>query len=235
MSGQMSAVVVAHGDADRADRAVAAAADLLVAADGGALVLGKWKLTPHLVVGDMDSLDAATLADLARRGAEVHRYPAEKDESDLELALAHAVAAGARRVVVLGAFGGGRLDYTVANALLLADERWRGVDLRARKGGTTVRALHAGEPMRLEGAVGDRVTILPATADLAGVTSRGLRYGLDGDALALGRARGVSNAIVALPASLGCERGIALVFESALGRAHERGDRTATTRGRKAT
>src|SRR2546430_744789 len=55
----MRAVVVAHGDVLPADRAVIGADDYVVAADGGAFALERWKLLPHLIVGDMDSLGDA--------------------------------------------------------------------------------------------------------------------------------------------------------------------------------
>src|SRR6266550_1223547 len=105
----MRAVVVAHGDVLPADRAAIEAEDLVVAADGGAFALERWKILPHLVVGDMDSLGDAGVERLARQGIGVVKFPAAKDESDLELAVTHAINAGAKEIVLLGARGGGSL------------------------------------------------------------------------------------------------------------------------------
>ena len=77
--------------------------DRIIAADGGArhaLALG---LTPHVVVGDMDSLDAEMRERLARQGSRLVLYPAEKDETDLELALLLAVKENVFDIVILGA------------------------------------------------------------------------------------------------------------------------------------
>src|SRR5438105_2389247 len=64
----MRAVVVAHGDVLPSDRAVIGAQDYVVAADGGAFALERWKLLPHLIVGDMDSLgDAGVVRDAPSR------------------------------------------------------------------------------------------------------------------------------------------------------------------------
>src|SRR5256885_16539180 len=93
----MRAVVVGHGDVLPSDRAVIGANDYVVAADGGAFALERWKLLPHLVVGDMDSLGDAGVERFARQGVPVAKFPAAKDESDLELAVAQAIAAGATR------------------------------------------------------------------------------------------------------------------------------------------
>src|SRR5438045_9313557 len=97
----MRAVVVAHGDVLPSDRAVIGAQDYVVAADGGAFALERWKLLPHLIVGDMDSLGDAGVVRFARQGIPVAKFPAAKDESDLELAIAQAIAAGATEGVVL--------------------------------------------------------------------------------------------------------------------------------------
>src|SRR5689334_754444 len=95
------------------------AAELLIAADGGALPLLRAGMTPHMAIGDMDSIDAAGLAELEARGVAIRRFPREKDETDLELALLYAAQAGATAIDVLGALGG-RWDHTLANVALLA-------------------------------------------------------------------------------------------------------------------
>ena len=64
--------------------------DLIIAADGGARHCRSLGLTPHLVVGDFDSLDATELAELQAAGSQVVRYARNKDFTDLELALQHA-------------------------------------------------------------------------------------------------------------------------------------------------
>src|SRR5256885_11283314 len=103
----MRAVVVAHGDVLPADRAVIGADDYVVAADGGAFALERWKVLPHLIVGDMDSLGDAGVERFARQGIPVAKFSAAKDESDLELAVAQAIEAGAKEIVRLGALCGG--------------------------------------------------------------------------------------------------------------------------------
>src|SRR2546425_11671893 len=152
----MRAVVVAHGDVLPSDRAAIEDEDFVVAADGGAFALERWKILPHLVVGDMDSLGDAGVKRLARQGIGVAKFAAAKDESDLELAVTHAIAAGAKEIVLLGALGGGRLDHETANLLLLADPGYDGVRIEARRGALRVRARsgerRVGEEGRSRGA-----------------------------------------------------------------------------------
>lgn len=209
----MRAVVVAHGDVLPADRAALEGGDFIVAADGGALALERWKILPHLVVGDMDSLGEEGVVRLARRGIAVTKYPATKDESDLELAVARAIEAGAREVVILGALGGDRLDHETANLLLLADPGFDGVRLEVRRGSLRVRPLRGRGTLELDGPVGALVTLIPVAGDAAGVTTEGLRFPLNAETLRFGRARGLSNEVASLPARVSIESGSLLVFE----------------------
>ena len=209
----MIAVVVAHGDVAPTDREHVTHADLIVAADGGALALERWGILPHVAVGDFDSLgeDGARL--LGARGTRIIRHPAAKDESDLELALGYALASGASEVVLLGVFGGARLDHSLANAMLLADPRYRGRGVRAVHGATTVRALFSGERLAIDGPLGSVVTLLPTHGEANGVRTGGLAYPLGGETLPFGRSRGLSNIVSATPAWVSLADGVLLVIE----------------------
>ena len=211
----MKAVVVAHGDALPSDRAHAAGADLLIAADGGALLCGQWDLLPRLVVGDLDSLGEARAAELGRAGARVIAYPVDKDESDTELAVRSALEAGADEIILIAALGGERLDHELANVLLIADPRLVG-RIRAVRGETTVSAIHAGMSRRLVGAPGDIVTLLPI-GDASGVVTDGLRYPLRGELLRAGAARGLSNVVERAGATVALAQGVLIIFEISRG------------------
>jgi thiamine pyrophosphokinase len=213
----MRAVVVAHGDVLPSDRALIGPRDFVVAADGGALALERWKLLPHLVVGDMDSLGDAGVERFARLGVGVAKFSAEKNESDLELALAQAIAAGATEVVLLGALGGERLDHETANLLLLADPGYDGIRIEARRGALRIRAVRGNRSLDLAGPVGSLVTLLPVGGDAKGVTTEGLRYPLHDETLAFGRARGISNEVASMPAKVTVRNGSLLIFENSLG------------------
>jgi thiamine pyrophosphokinase len=213
----MRAVVVAHGDVLPSDRAVIGTQDYVVAADGGAFALERWKLLPHLIVGDMDSLGDAGVERMARQGIAVAKFSVAKDESDLELAVAQAIEAGATEIVLLGALGGDRLDHETANLLLLADPGYDGVRLEARRGALRIRPLRGDGSLALAGPVGALVTLLPVNGDAEGVTTEGLRFPLRDETLRFGRARGLSNEVASLPATVTMRKGSLLVFESPQG------------------
>lgn len=212
----MKAVIVAHGDAAPSDRAIAAAADLLIAADGGALRCSRWSLVPRLIVGDLDSLGAKAAEQLARSGIEVRAYPPAKDESDTELAVRCALDAGADEIVLLAALGGARLDHELANILLLSEPRLKATPVRVVRGDTVVRAVHGPGTIALEGSTGDTVTLLPL-GDVDDVVTEGLSYPLAGETLRAGAARGLSNVIARSPASVAIGHGVLLVVEISRG------------------
>lgn len=206
----MHAVIVANAPTfDAAPfRELLDAADLVIAADGGGNALFAAGLTPGLVIGDMDSLAQAAEAAFVAAGAAVERHPAEKDETDLELALLRAVDRGATTIDVLGAMGG-RWDQALSNVALLALP-----ELAARR----VRLLDLDQEAYLArgttpiaGEAGETVSLLPVGGPARGITTRGLRYPLRDAELRFERSRGVSNAIVAPPAQVTVREGLLLV------------------------
>jgi thiamine pyrophosphokinase len=212
----VQALIVAGGDTDPVDAQRLVGADLVIAADGGAVFLETVGRRPDVLVGDLDSIDAALVERLAAAGVAVERHPAAKDATDAELAIDRAVEAGARRITVIGAFAGKRLDHELANLLLLTDRAWAEAtdDLRMVRGGTTVRALHGPGRLAIEADVGATVSLLPLGGDATGVLTTGLRFPLDGEPLRLGRSRGLSNEVVDAPASVALEAGVLLVVET---------------------
>ena len=86
-----------------ADRCVRKA-DQIIAADGGANAARSLDLVPDLIIGDLDSVTAATRRAFAGvRTLHIRR----QDTTDIEKALDHIRDHGGGRVIVLGATGGG--------------------------------------------------------------------------------------------------------------------------------
>lgn len=188
---------------------------LLIAADGGARVAFAFGLSVRVVIGDLDSITADELALLEGAGARVLRYQAEKDETDLELALLYAAGQGATRIRILGAMGD-RLDQTISNLYLLALPALAGRDVRIVAGRQEAYLLPAGGV--IAGAPGDTISLLPLNGPAHGVRTEGLEYPLRGEDLIFGPARGVSNLMNGTTARVTVESGLLLVVHT-LGRA----------------
>ena len=107
-TASIHAAVVPNGPGRLAGAALAAvrAADLVIAADGGARRLLDLEIAPHYLVGDLDSLPQETVGRLTSAGCQLQRHPTDKDATDTELAIALALDQGATDIDLVGATGG---------------------------------------------------------------------------------------------------------------------------------
>jgi len=193
---------------------------IVIAADGGARHAAPLGVVIDLWVGDGDSIDEAELAALAAAGVRIERSPADKDESDTELAIEAAIGLGADAIVIVGALGGRRIDHALVNIGLLAmpelaDRAATIVDDQAR-----IQLIRAPGPdggpveRELAGRPGDLVSLLPYSGDVDSVTTTGLVYPLADEPLRLGRGRGLSNLRVSTTARVVVRAGLLLVVET---------------------
>ncbi len=204
----MNAVVLVGGDvvATAGLLGRVRSADLVVAADGGLRHARPLGLSPDLLVGDLDSVDARTRALHPDLATEVH--PADKDALDLELALDAAERRGATRVLIVGGLTG-RLDQTLSTVLIAHARHAAGSELAVTDGVRDVWPLRPNETRRLDLAAGTRFSLLALDPD-AVVSVSGARYALDHAPLTRARGLGVSNAAVG-PVRVTLHRGAIVV------------------------
>lgn len=199
----MTTVVVLSGGPDSVRTADVPAGATVIAADGGAELAELLGLKVDLVVGDMDSIRAETLAGIER----VERHAAEKDATDLELALVAALRFDPERVLVLGG-GGGRLDHLLGGVLLLAAEAYAGVRVDAQLGAAAVHVIRGERTLR--GEPGELISLLAVHGPAKGVVTDGLVYALRRETLEPGSSRGVSNVFAGPQARIALEAGVLL-------------------------
>jgi thiamine pyrophosphokinase len=203
-----TAVVLAGGATPHAEvPADVGPAPLVVAADSGVHLAERLGLVIDLVVGDLDSVEPDALDRARRSGAVVEAHPADKDASDLELAIEAAAVRGAERLVVLGLHGG-RVDHHLANLLLLASPRWRVLRIEAH--GVEGRMVVVHDHVELRAEPGSLCTLLPVGGPALGVRTTGLRWALEGDDLDPGTTRGLSNVFEASVATVSIAGGTLL-------------------------
>jgi thiamine pyrophosphokinase len=206
--------------------------DRVIAADDGAHHARAWGWPVHLLVGDLDSLPADEAAALQAEGIPVVTAPRAKDETDLELAMAHALGDGARDIIICAALGG-RPDHLLANVLLLARPELAVVRTVIADGPVTVRLMRGGRGDAGEhrsGGAGEQrsrgaeETASPSAHENSGADGAHLElHGAAGDLLSLlpvgGDAVGVTTRGLAYPLHdktllMGQARGVSNVFES---------------------
>ncbi len=184
---------------------LAAGCDLIVAADGGGAACLAAGIVPDLIVGDLDSLATRDETRLRQAGTRFVTFPAEKDVTDLDLALDEAKAAGTTEVLLTGVLGE-RLDHTLASLGALV----RHAALRPAVVETDMRAwvLSSGGRSSLNLVGLDAVVSLFALGAPATVTCRGMRYALSAEVLGPLDSRGLSNVITADNAAVEVHDGV---------------------------
>ena len=224
MTSETDIVVVANGDLTPTASllAILDEAQAVIAADGGANVLVAMGRYPDVVVGDMDTVSAEVLAQLASMGCRLVRHRPDKDETDTELALLEAVAMGATRITLLGALGG-RIDHEIANLLLLFMRQLDGIETVIYDGRSWLRVID--QAMVIRGRVGDTVSLLPFGGDVEGIITSGLAYPLCDETLSLSQARGVSNVLVEPEARIRLRRGRLLLVHTPANRSESGNER----------
>ncbi|MEL7277525.1 MAG: thiamine diphosphokinase [Pseudomonadota bacterium] len=152
-----------------------------VAADSGADSLAAFDILPDRIIGDLDSISDPQV--WRSRGVPVE-HVAEQDSTDFEKCLARVDAP----LILAAGFLGKRLDHTLA-ALTALVQREGAVILV----GENDIAVHCPPRLALALEAGTRLSLYPLRP-VRGLTSRGLRWRIDGLALAPDGRIGTSNA-----------------------------------------
>jgi thiamine pyrophosphokinase len=191
------ALIFANGDpypGEMVRRTLAEAQDAhIIAADGGARMARFYGYTPHVIIGDMDSLTPSDLTYFEQAGAVIERYPAEKIETDLELALQYAVRQGVTWLRIIGAMGN-RFDQTISNMHLLTLPELTPIDVGIVSGGQVTYVLRPGLHA-FHGQPGDTLSLIPLSVSVDDIETQDLKYPLNKETLYFGPARGVSNVL----------------------------------------
>lgn len=202
----MHAILIGNGEklSARFIKKWAKGADILAAADGGAVQLARAGLTPDVVIGDLDSLPVALRKQLNPVSVILQET---QQNNDLEKALTYLAQKGITSCTLIG-FTGGRWDFSFGNLLLLsrfakkmklmlAGEEWQFYVLTAGR--------------RFTCSKGARASLLPLTA-CRGVSLKGFVYPLQGASLPVGTTRTLSNQTTARQVEVSLKKGVLGVY-----------------------
>lgn len=187
-----------------------ATADEVIAADSGYAAAAVLGVTVDRLVGDLDSIDPTDLAAAHAAGTAIEQHPADKDRTDLALALDAVVADGPARVTVVGGHGG-RLDHLVANVALLAADAYASLEITGFLGAAVVTVIR--DRALLTTRPDDVVTLLAMHGPGEGVTTEGLAFALDDALLEPGSSRGVSNRATSTTATVSVRHGVIVAIQ----------------------
>jgi thiamine pyrophosphokinase len=218
----MRSVIVLSGTIrnDAAFLAFIDQADDILAADGGVRHLRRLSRYPHLLIGDLDSIDASDLAWIRRQNIPIEQYPVRKNETDSELAIKTAiqrnVTGSSQEIILVGAFGS-RLDHTWGTQLVAAGLSKPNRIFLLTDGVTRVYTLTGGQSLELDAddlGSGPWVVSTISVANISrGLSYTGLDYPLSKGVLHRSKTLGISNHFSASGrATLSLEQGSVLVI-----------------------
>ena len=192
--------------------------DLLIGADGGSRHILDLGLLPNLVIGDLDSLTEDELYELSMADVKIEQYPADKNETDLELAIEYALEQRSTSIVIIAALGG-RMDQALGNIALLSNPLISKMNIRLDDGLEEV--FFCRDQVQIKGKSGDIVSLVPWNGDVRGVVTAGLKWGLTSETLYPYKTRGISNEMTEESAGIQISSGALLVIHRRMGNLSE--------------
>ncbi|MFC0014292.1 MULTISPECIES: thiamine diphosphokinase [Allobacillus] len=184
-----------------------------IGVDHGALYLAKRQMEIDLAIGDFDSISQVEHETIQAHAKTFKQFPADKDYTDLELAIDESIDLKASNVWIFGATGG-RLDHAWVNMFLL--KKLAQVNIAAKLVDRQNQlSLHYPGTYSIEKEQQyPYVSFLSITEQVEDLTLEGFRYNLDGETITFGSSFTVSNECIEKKCTYSFSKGILLVIKS---------------------
>lgn len=177
--------------------------DYVIAADAGLRYLEERGIEADLIVGDFDTLHYVP------DRANVLKLPAEKDDTDMFMAVKEGIRAG-YAVFHIYCGTGGRIDHTIANLQMLAylaERKMQGYLLHR----DCVLTMIKDRELVFDAAASGYVSVFSHSEKSTGVYLRNLKYELHDATLTNNFPLGVSNEFVGKESRISVESGTLLI------------------------
>lgn len=182
---------------------------LLVGCDGGTAHILALGLTPHVVIGDFDSISPKIVRALKGKDVEQYRYPTDKLFTDSDLGVTLAMDRGCTEIILAGVRGTAT-DHFLGNIFMLAKKKFASLDLKIIEGQEEILLVRT--RVRIRGMKGDDLSLIAIGTDARGVTTKGLFYPLKNAVLQSGTAQGIRNKMTGKYAEITLKKGALLVI-----------------------
>lgn len=167
-------------------------------------------MTPHLVLGDFDSISKEGLDFIRDRDIEIQKFPKMKDETDTELAIIYLIKKGCKDITITGVTGS-RMDHTLSNIFLLKDLKNQGIAAKIVDDNNTI--YYEDKTFKIE-KTDDYISIVPLNKEGISISLKGFLYPLDRKQISFGSTMGISNEIKEEFGIIQIHSGEVLIFKS---------------------
>ncbi|MFM8870333.1 MAG: thiamine diphosphokinase [Actinomycetota bacterium] len=206
------AIVILGGDLPSLNHQYDTTDALVIAADSGwehAVALG---LTPHFLVGDLDSISPASLAMARESSATIVEHPRDKDATDAELALSIAMEHTVDSIHVMSG-GGDRLDHVLGALHILGTPAQNGVRTTCTAGSALIHVATTHHIATFNALVGETISLLPVGGRVHVSSTSGLRWSLSEEVLDPFSSRGISNIATETTVTVRVAEGVLFVIQ----------------------
>jgi len=207
------AVIISHGKVINKEFFIKMIkeSDYVIAANGGSKHAKSFGLIPDVIIGDLDSISKKDYLFFLNNGSDFKKYSPIKDKTDIHLALEHAMECGFKEILLLCVFGD-RLDHMLANIFLL---------MRAVEADINVKIVDEFHEIilicnlgRIEGNIGDIVSLIPLTPTVSGIKLTGLKFAPKKGRLKMTETLGISNVLTKKSATITINKGKLLLIKT---------------------
>ena len=203
----MKALIIANGSLPRRNivRSLISSCEMIICADGGANHARRLRITPNIILGDLDSITSSTRKYFSRIPL---MFIDDQYSTDLEKALTYCIERNIGSADVIGGFGD-RIDHTSGG---LGCFKRFGDKLHLRLFDAHGFVSPVGKKLSLNTRKGQKLSLIPLER-CTGVTTSHLKYNLDNDVLELGVQEGISNEATASPVRIHVKKGTLLLYQ----------------------
>ena len=186
----------------------------IIAVDRGLEALYQLQMIPNHVVGDFDSVSPEILTFYKNQPRIIfHKFNAEKDNTDTDIALKLAIQLKSSKITILGALGK-RMDHALANIHILKDALEANIPCQIIDEHNQIYLINKEMTLEKDKVYGKYVSLIPLTSTVEGLTLTGFKYPLNEYTLPIGTSLGISNEIIEDRAYIKMKKGILIAIES---------------------
>jgi len=205
-------VIVANGELDEWIVKDIPAGAFVIGVDRAAYWLIKNNIIPDVAIGDFDSTTTDEYDLIKKKIKKITSFPPEKDFSDTELAVRHAIRLKPKQIIIYGG-SGTRLDHTLGTIQLLEVSIRSGIFAVFRNRTNEIVVVGRGRTI-LEKREGYKyMSVIPITKIIQ-MTLSGFKYDVSKKIITRGQTIGISNEFAGRQGQVTIHRGVAFIIRS---------------------
>jgi thiamine pyrophosphokinase len=178
----------------------------ILCADGGSNNISKYRITPNVILGDMDSIKPSKLKEFHKKNVEIIKVE-EQETTDFEKCLIYCLKINFNKIFV---FGGSspRADHTLNNYSILK-RYYKKINITMIDDIFEISFIN--HSIKFNYAKGKLVSLLPLPK-ATNVKTKGLKYPLNDEDLEFGTREGTLNESTSKSVSVSFDKGSLLIF-----------------------